>query len=118
MSEPIRPHPVGGVDYPRTFQELQGVVSRRSGVPELSGSVAVAGWVRVPLVWVDAGLADGEGQVDVRGVRPADVGDRGHDLPSDPDAVVDVVRGDLVPHLAEERDVRAGAAAGTGVRVL
>ena len=23
MSEPIRPHPVGGVDYPRTFQELQ-----------------------------------------------------------------------------------------------
>src|SRR6478609_5459814 len=23
MSTPIRPHPVGGVDYPRTFQELQ-----------------------------------------------------------------------------------------------
>ena len=23
MIEPIRPHPVGGVDYPRTFQELQ-----------------------------------------------------------------------------------------------
>ena len=23
MTEPIRPHPVGGVDYPRTFQELQ-----------------------------------------------------------------------------------------------
>ena len=23
MSAPIRPHPVGGVDYPRTFQELQ-----------------------------------------------------------------------------------------------
>ena len=23
MSEPVRPHPVGGVDYPRTFQELQ-----------------------------------------------------------------------------------------------
>ena len=22
MSAPIRPHPVGGVDYPRTFQEL------------------------------------------------------------------------------------------------
>lgn len=23
MSAPIRPHPVGGVDYPRTFQEFQ-----------------------------------------------------------------------------------------------
>ena len=23
MSEPVRSHPVGGVDYPRTFQELQ-----------------------------------------------------------------------------------------------
>ena len=57
-------------------------------------------------------------QVDVRGLRPADVGDRGDDLPSDPDAVVDVVRGDLVPHFAEERHVRAGSAAGAGVRVV
>jgi len=31
---------------------------------------------------------------------------------------VDVVRGDLVHHVAEERDVRAGPAAGAGLRVL
>jgi len=52
--------------------------------------------------------------MDVYSVRPADVGDRGDNLPPDPDAVVDVVRGDLVHHLAEERDVRTGPAAVLG----
>lgn len=63
-------------------------------------------------------LADGEGQVDVYRVRPADVGHSGDHLSSDPDAAVDVVRSDLVYHVAEERSVGAGVAAGLGFQFL
>ena len=116
MSAPIRPHPVGGVDYPRTFQELQ------AWFPDDRACLQYLARLRWPDGFVCPSLnprvADGEGQVDVRGLRPADVGDRGDDLPSDPDAVVDVVRGHLVPYVAEERDVRVGPAAGPGVRVI
>src|SRR6476469_9935691 len=117
MSAPIRPHPVGrrlSPDVPGAI----GVVPRRSSLPAVPGPIAVAGRLRLPVLHLNPRLADGEGQVDVRDLRSADVGDRGDDLPSDPDAVVDVVRGHLVPYVAEERDVRVGPAAGPGVRVI
>jgi transposase-like protein len=78
----------------------------------------VAGRLRVSAVRECRRLADGKGQVDVHRVRAADVGDGRDDLSPDPDAALDMVRGDLVPHLAEERDVGAGVAAGTGCRLL
>src|SRR6478609_2715632 len=89
MTEPIRPHPVGGVDYPRTFQELQ------SWFPDDQAC----------LLYLEQ-------------LRPPDLGDRRDDLSPDPHTVVDLVRGDLVPDFAEERHVRAGSAAGARVRVL
>ncbi len=56
-----------------------------------------AGRLHLPGVRRSRGLAHREGQADVRGLWPADVRDPRDDLPSDPDAVVDVVRGSAEP---------------------
>src|SRR6478752_10054595 len=58
-----------------------GVVPGRPGLPAVPGEAAVARWLRLSGLLGDAGLADGEGEVDVRGLWPADLGDRGNDLP-------------------------------------
>ena len=60
-----------------------------------------------------AGVYD-EGQVDVRSLSPADLGDRRDDLPTDPHPVADVIRGDPVHHLTEEWHVRVEPAKGSG----
>ena len=72
----------------------------------------MAGRLLLPLLRLDRSPANGEDQVDVNILWSADIGDRGHDPPPDPHTVVDVVRGDLVHHVAEEPDVRAGVCSG------
>jgi len=66
----------------------------------------VARRLRLPLLWVERRLADGQGEVDVHRLRPPDLGDRRDDLSPDPHTVVDLVRGDpknLVYFLQEDR---------------
>src|SRR5665811_2328766 len=110
MSEPIRPHPVGGVDYPRTFQELQAWLPddqaclnylARLRWPDgfvCPSCLSTRAWQTSKARWMCAACAR---QTSVT------AGTIFHRIR---DAVVDVVRGDLVPHFAKERDVRAGPA--------
>jgi transposase-like protein len=74
----------------------------------------VAGRVRVPGVRFDRGVAHSWRAVDVPGLWPQDIGDRGDDLPSLPVAVADVVRGDVVRVRPEERCLRSRAATRPG----
>ncbi len=94
------------------------MVSGQRRMPGLSGASAVAGGIHLSGVRTARWLADGESPVDVPGVRPAELGDGRNDLSPNPHSAVDVVRGDLVHHLAKERDVCAEFAAGVGLRVL
>ena len=110
--------PVRGVDYPATYQQLLRWFPDNARVPGVPGSVALGGRVRLPGVRRRPVLAHRRGPVDVPGLPAADLGDGGDDLPPHPHADVDVVRGDLVRDLTEERDVRAGPAAGPRVRLL
>jgi hypothetical protein len=94
------------------------MVGRRGGVSGVSGWTALAAGVLVPRLrqwWL---LADRHGAVDVRRWWAEDLGHRRHDLPSLTYAVVDLVRRDLVRHLAEERVVAPGSAGRSWVRLL
>lgn len=94
------------------------VVSRRGDLSGVPGPVALAWGVLLSKLRVRAGVADRPGAVDVRRVRGEDLGDGGHHFPPVAHPVVDVVRGDLVRHLAEERGLRAGSTGCLGVRLL
>jgi hypothetical protein len=87
-------------------------VSGVSGWTALAARVLVSG---LRQRWL---LADGHRAADVRRVWVEDLGHRRHDLSSLPYAVVDLVRRDLVRHLAEERGVGAGVARHSRVRFL
>ena len=84
----------------------------------ISGWTALAARVLVSGLRQRWLLADGHRVVDVRGLWAEDLGHRRHDLSSLPYAVVDLVRRDLVRHLAEERGVGAGVAGRSRVRFL
>ena len=94
------------------------MVPRRVDVSGVSGSTALAARVLLSKLRQRWLLADGHGVVDVRRVWAEDLGHRRHDLPSLAHAVVDLVRRDLVRHLAEERGVGAGFAGRSRVRFL
>jgi len=94
------------------------VVSQRVDVSGVSGWTALATRVLVSRLRQRWLLADGRWAVDVRRLWAEDLGYRGHDLSSLAYAVVDLVRGGLVCHLAEERGVGAGFAGRFGVRFL
>src|ERR1700687_978466 len=66
----------------------------------------------------DVGVGDEARDVDVSGLWPSDVGDRGNDLSSLASAVADVVRCDLVRVRAKERGLRAWVAAYFGLGVV
>ena len=118
MSEALSAHPVGGVDYPLTFQELLEWFPDDAACLAYLERLRWLGGVRLPGLRRGRWVADGESQVDVHRLRSADVGDRRNYLSPDPDTAVDVVCRDLVSHLAEERHVRPRPAAGAGIRVL
>src|SRR5438309_1950502 len=65
---------------------------------------------RLPLSEVrrDQSVADRDGAVRVRRVRPADVGHGRHDLPGHADALADLVPRDVVGHQPEDWDQRPG----------
>jgi hypothetical protein len=63
-------------------------------VSAVPGRLALAGGVRLPAVWREGGLgARAPASVGVRGLWPADVGDRGHRDAQDADAVAELVLG-------------------------
>src|SRR5882762_11418183 len=66
----------------------------------------------------NVGVGDEARDVDVSGLWPSDVGDRGNDLSSLASAVADVVRRDLVRVCPKERGLGARVAASLGFRVL
>ena len=94
------------------------VVPGQPGMSGLPGQAALAAGLRLPGLRGSRVLAYWNRIVDVPRLPAEDIGDRRHDLPPHADPVVDMVRRDLVPDLAEERDVRARPAAGPRVRLL
>src|SRR4051794_38541579 len=83
------------------------MVPGQRGLPGLPRPAALARRVLLPGLRTRRVLADRAGPADVQGVSAAHIGHRRHDLPPNPDPALDLVRRDLVPDLAEERDVRA-----------
>ena len=94
------------------------MVSRRAGVSGVSGWTALAARILLSTLRQRWLLADRLRAVDVRRLWAEDLRHRRHDLPSLTYAVVDLVRSDLVRHLAEERGLSPGFARRPGVRLL
>ena len=112
-------HPVAGVDYPRTFQEMDEwfrddeacrAYIRRLRWPEgfVCPHCGVSG---EPWTMSDELLR-------CRSCHATHVADGRHDLRGHAQAAADVVHGDVVRHQPEERRQRARAAAGAGARQL
>lgn len=91
---------------------IRGHVRHRRSVPRLSAPATVAGWIPVFGMWFFQGVADSQGQHELRKVREAGLSDGWHDLARDtPDAEA-VVPGDLVGNEPEERYQCVGIEAG------
>ena len=107
--------PVGGHDYPRTYQDsVWFPMSWRVGSIWLDCAGLTDSPVLAGQRWL---LADGRRAVDVRRLWAEDLRHRWHDLPSF-NTLVDLVRSDLVRHLAEERGLSPGFAGRPGVRFV
>src|SRR5215218_10647515 len=95
--------PVGGTDYPRSYAEF------RSWFPDDEACLDYVDWLRWPSGWscpaCGCGVWLGAEQRPprVRELRPADIGDRGDDLPPHPDAADGVVRRRLADDQPEAR---------------
>src|SRR3954449_9025247 len=115
---PAAARPVGGVDYPRTYQE-----SSRPGSPTMPPAANIwetcAGRMASSARNAAAEAAGAPARaVDVRRVRQEDLGDGRHDLSPFAHAAVDLVRRGLVRHLTEERRLRARPERRAGVRLV
>ena len=84
----------------------------------LPGAAALAGWFHLPSVRGVEGLAAQVGLLDVLVLREEDLGDGGHNLPPFSHLDLELVRGSLVHHLAEDRDLRPGPATPVRIRLL
>ena len=84
-------------------------------LPRLRSTPALARRVRLPSVRRGRGtLGDGAGRAHVYGVQRGNLADSRHGVPGHPQAVADVVSGDVVHHQPEERGERLGPAASAG----
>ena len=95
-----------------------GPVFDRGGLPGVSVSTALAGWLRVPALWRAEGVAGVGSAVGVRGVSSPDFGDCGNDLSGQPPAYDPVVSSSVVGDQPEERSQRHGLAACVGLEEL
>src|SRR4051794_29435712 len=115
---PAAARPVGGVDYPRTYQEFTAWFSDDAACREYLGNLRWPDGFICPECGCGGGWRTRQGVVDVRRVRQEDLGDGRHDLSPFAHAAVDVVRRGLIRHLAEERRLRARPERRAGVRLL
>src|SRR6476659_1491942 len=95
--------PVGGVDYPRTYQEFRAWFPDDCFVCGVFGPFALARRFSVPVVRPRSGVANLDPALEVRELRAQDLGDRRNDLSSHPNPVEHMVRCNLADHLTEER---------------
>ena len=99
--------PVGGVDYPRTYQEFREWFPDDASCAAYLARTALAARLSMSGVPGREGVADLDSALEVRRLRAQDLGDCRNHLPSHAHAAEHVVCGHLAGHLAEER--RLGA---------
>jgi len=94
------------------------VVRHGRGVPGLPGVAALAGRVRMPVLWERRWLACRGRQLQVRRMQGPDRGNGGHAVRSSPDAADSVVSGVLGVRHGQGRHLGARAEANTADRLV
>src|SRR5664280_1734021 len=103
---------VPGVDYPRTFQEVDEWFRSDAACREYIRRLRWPGGFICPRCgWTGKPWVTSRGLLHCRGCQGADVADGQDDLSGHPQAVANVVHGDVVRHQPKERRQRSGAAA-------
>src|SRR5271166_3512927 len=102
---------VPGVDYPRTFQEVDEWFRSDAAWPRVYPTFALAERIHLPALRMDRRAVDDvAGAVALPGVPGADVADGWDGLSGHPKAVAHVVHGNVVCHQPKERRQCSGAA--------
>ncbi len=112
-------HPIGGDDYPRTFQEVDDWFASDVKCRESVGRLRWAEWLRGFRLRRDRRtLGNVLRTASMPRMRVGDDADGGHDVPGYAQAVARGVFCDVVRHQSEEWRRRLGFAAGAGVGQL
>jgi hypothetical protein len=94
---------------------LGGALLDREGLPGLSVSIALAGWLCLPTLWASQGLATAARDCPMRGMFLADLHHSWNDLSPHAQAFECVVSRHLVGHKSKDGRERPWIAADSGV---
>jgi len=112
-----REKPVAGIGLSGDLSGVPGLVPRQRELLGVPRAAAIARWLQLSGLRLPGLVADGPGPVDVCSVWPEHLRDGRHHLPPLAHLVADVVRGDLVRDVAEERHLGIGATGRPGLRL-